>query len=222
MANPEHLAKLHEGADAWNQFRAGLEIKADLSGADLSGKDLSGADLRDVNFERANLQDAKLNANKLLLNGNLRGANLSGANLSGANLEDANLTEAELFEANLRQTYLCGADLSGVKGGLRTEQLAGADLSGATLPDQLKKLYDGLENVKNISESARKLFLAVLAACLYSWLTIATTTDVNLITNRASSPLPIIQTSCHWQQCGRCADAFVESIHLHPRVRAKS
>jgi len=56
-------------------------------------------------------------------------------------------------------------------------------------------LYNALENVKGISESARKLFLAVLVACLYSWLTIATTTDVNLITNRNSSPLPIIQTS---------------------------
>lgn len=56
-------------------------------------------------------------------------------------------------------------------------------------------MYEGLDNVKSISESARKLFLAVLAACLYCWLTIATTVDVNLITNRASSPLPIIQTS---------------------------
>ncbi len=55
-------------------------------------------------------------------------------------------------------------------------------------------MYDKLENVKGISESARKIFLAVLAGCLYCWLTIATTTDVNLITNRASSPLPIIQT----------------------------
>ena len=77
---------------------------------------------------------------------------------------------------------------------MRTEQLAGADLTGAKLPDDLKTLYDKLENVKGISESARKIFLAVLAACLYCWLTIATTTDVNLITNRASSPLPIIQT----------------------------
>ena len=77
----------------------------------------------------------------------------------------------------------------------RTEQLAGADLTGAKLPEQLKKLYDGLQNVKNLSERARKLFLAALSGCLYSWLTIATTTDINLITNRASSQLPIIQTS---------------------------
>ena len=67
-------------------------------------------------------------------------------------------------------------------------------MTGAKLPEQLKTLYDKLENVKGISESARKIFLAVLAGCLYCWLTIATTTDVNLITNRASSPLPIIQT----------------------------
>ncbi len=46
------------------------------------------------------------------------------------------------------------------------------------------------------SPKARAKFsCAVLAACLYCWLTIATTTDVNLITNRASSPLPIIQTA---------------------------
>jgi len=95
----------------------------------------------------------------------------------------------------MREANLQSANLSGAKGGLQTEQLAGADLTGASLPEELKKLYDALENVNNISESARKLFLAVLAACLYSWLTIATTTDVNLITNRASTPLPIIQTS---------------------------
>ena len=34
----------------------------------------------------------------------------------------------------------------------------------------------------------------MLAACVYSWLTIATTTDVRLLTNSVSSPLPIIQT----------------------------
>ncbi len=63
------------------------------------------------------------------------------------------------------------------------------------LPEELKNLYEALENFRNISESARKLFFAVLAACLYCWLTIATTKDVNLLSNRASSPLPIIQTS---------------------------
>jgi hypothetical protein len=45
----------------------------------------------------------------------------------------------------------------------------------------------GLDNgQRDISESARKLFITMLVGCLYSWLTIATTTDVNLITNRVS------------------------------------
>lgn len=159
MTNPEEIAKLNEGVEAWNQWRAHDSTTPDLSEVDFSGKDLSLADLHGAD---------------------LRGVNFNGSNLSGANLREANLQ---------------GADLSGAKGGLRAEQLAGADLTGAILPEGLEKLFDSLQNVNNISESARKLFLAVLAACLYSWLTIATTTDVNLITNRASSPLPIIQTS---------------------------
>ncbi len=194
MANPEHLGKLNEGVEAWNHWKAGRAIFADLNGADLSGKDLSGADLRGANFEGANLRGAKLGSGTLLWNANLSRADLYQANLSGAELQDVNFTGADLFEAKLREANLQGADLTGANGGLQTEQLAGANLTGAKLPEPLKKLYDGLDNVKGISESARKIFLAVLAGCLYCWLTIATTTNVNLITNRASSPLPIIQT----------------------------
>jgi uncharacterized protein YjbI with pentapeptide repeats len=184
MANQEQLATLEQGVEAWNQWRASQATPPDLSGADLSGKDLSRADLRDVRFSESNLARATLRE------ANLQGAVLRGADLRGVNFSESNLTGASLREANLQ-----GVDLSVARRGLQTEQLAGADLTGATLPEELKKQYDSLENVNNISESARKLFLAVLAACLYSWLTIATTTDLNLITNRASSPLPIIQTS---------------------------
>jgi len=171
VANSEHLAKLDEGVEAWNNWRVNHAFLPDLRGAALSGRDLSTANLR-------------------------------GADLRGAGFEASSLFRASLREANLQ-----GIDLSVAKRGLQTEQLAGADLTGATLPEELKKLYDGLQNVNNISESARKLFLAVLAACLYSWLTIATTTDVNLITNRASSPLPNHpnQYSHCWVLLGRAA-----------------
>jgi uncharacterized protein YjbI with pentapeptide repeats len=184
MADPKQLAKLDEGVGAWSQWRAGKAIAPDLSGVDFSGKDLSRADLRGANFTGSDLSGTTL-----------REANLEDAVLRGADLRGVNFSESTLLGASLREANLQGVDLSVAKRGLRTEQLAGADLTGATLPEELKKLYDSLQNVNNISESARKLFLAVLAACLYSWLTIATTTDVNLITNRASSPLPIIQTS---------------------------
>jgi uncharacterized protein YjbI with pentapeptide repeats len=79
--------------------------------------------------------------------------------------------------------------------GLHAAQLAGADLTGAKLPTSVADLLKDLTGTKGITDNAQKLFVAMLAASLYSWLTIATTTDLNLITNRASSPLPIIQTS---------------------------
>ncbi len=185
MANAEELAKLQDLLwKEWNEWRASQSEALDLGGADLRGKDLVGKDLRDANLKHSDLRGVMMG------DADLRHADLSGADLRGSRLDKANLSGASLRETNLQ-----GVDLSVAQRGLQTEQLAGADLTGATLPPELSKLYDSLENVNNISESARKLFLAVLAACLYSWLTIATTTDVNLITNRASSPLPIIQTS---------------------------
>jgi|SRR5208337_3255274 len=188
MANPVHLEKLNEGVDAWNQWRAeNQQIEVDLSEADLGGKDLTSADLRGANLEGANLRGVRLGP-AFLSDTYLRQADLSQANLQHVNFAESYLSNASLREANLQ-----GADLSGVTGGLRTEQLAGADLTGAKLPDDLKTLYDKLENAKGISENARKVFLVVLAACLYCWL--ATAPDVNLITNRPTSPLPTIQAS---------------------------
>src|SRR5271166_6061773 len=197
MANLEHLDKLNEGVAAWNEWvRAMPGFGADLQKADLSGKDLSGFDLRNAQLQGANLRGTEFGPGTLLWEAKItEGADLCQADFCGAELDKVDFTRSDLFQAKFREANLRGADLSDTDGFLRTEELAGADLTGAKLPEPLKKLYESLENVKGISESARKIFLAVLAACLYCWLTIATTTDVNLITNRASSPLPIIQTS---------------------------
>ncbi len=184
MANAEQLAKLELFYEEWNQWRASQSAALDLSGANLRDKSLIGKNLVDADLKGADLSRAILGD-----------ANLKNADLHGADLRDASFHQTNLFGASLRETNLQRVDFSVAQRGLQTEQLAGADLTGATLQPELTKLYDSLENVNNISESARKLFLVVLGACLYSWLTIATTTDLNLITNRASSPLPIIQTS---------------------------
>lgn len=122
-------------------------------------------------------------------------SDLSGSNLQGAALMDIDFAGANLFETDLRNADLRGADLSKARGCLLARQFAGADLTGATLPEAIANAFDKLGSVSDISDSAKKLFLALLAACLYSWLTIATTKDVDLITNRASSPLPVIQTA---------------------------
>ena len=72
--------------------------------------------------------------------------------------------------------------------------LAGAVLTNAKLPDDIKK-FDQLTHAAETSKHAGTTFFALLAASLYSWLTIGTTTDVALITGAASSPLPIINTN---------------------------
>jgi hypothetical protein len=109
MANPEHLAILEKGVEAWNKWRK-EHPKAipDLSGADLSGALLTGA-----NFSTAGLGWARL-----------RGAFLSGANLSGAELVLAELRGANLREANLRGANLSAVDFSWA-------HFDGADLTGA-------------------------------------------------------------------------------------------
>ena len=94
-----------------------------------------------------------------------------------------------------RPEELRGADLSGQDlrdvAGLLPEHLAGAVLTGAILPDHLAR-FEALGQVAAISSEARKIFIGLLAACVYSWLVIGTTKDVALILNTSSSPLPII------------------------------
>jgi hypothetical protein len=92
----------------------------------------------------------------------------------------------------LRGQDLRGQDLTAIEGRL-PEHLAGADLTGAKLPDEIAE-FPALDQVAAISGEARKVFIGLLAACVYSWLVVGTTTDVALILNTASSPLPIINT----------------------------
>lgn len=113
---------------------------------------------------------------------------LADANLSGRDFADVDLIGADFKNADLRRANLSRAKLAGAT-------FAGADLTGAQLPEPIAKSLDDLGAVREISSNAQRLFIAMLGACLYSWLTIATTTDVNLVTNRATSSLPVIQTT---------------------------
>jgi len=96
MANPEHLAILKQGVEAWNQWRRRLpNVEVDLARADLEDERLIGINFHSVNLKRATL----------------RGANLSQADLTWANLIYANLSEASLMGADLRDAYLIDTDL---------------------------------------------------------------------------------------------------------------
>jgi hypothetical protein len=132
VANQEHLAKLAEGVEAWNVWRADTDEQPDLRGADLSGADLSGANLDGADLVDANLCEA-LFCGAQLSDAQLRGANLTAGNFDRANLRraslrrvklspfadlrpvnfyEANLSHADLYEANLSGANLYGANLS--------------------------------------------------------------------------------------------------------------
>ena len=131
MANPEQVAILKEGVEAWNNWQnENTEVRPNLSGANMRGANLIGANLSRANLSRANL----FNAN--LFNANLIGADLSGAKLSVANLIEAKLIEAKLIEADLVEADLTFANLSGAnlsEANLRRANLREADLRGAYL-----------------------------------------------------------------------------------------
>jgi uncharacterized protein YjbI with pentapeptide repeats len=151
MADPDPVADLMKGVDAWNMWRSenpdvepdliGASLSGvDLSGADLSAADLSGADLCRANLRRANLDEANLGRASLggafLGGANLRRASLREAKLSGADLRGADLRRADLSGADLRAADLRGTDLYRTNFGranLRDAKLGGAFLGGAFL-----------------------------------------------------------------------------------------
>jgi hypothetical protein len=156
---------------------------ANLQGANLSNANLLGGSLIQANFRSAylkaaifekqeNTEEKQENNNEIELNRTLQVPDLTGARFQNADLSDAKLSTVT---------------------GLLTGALAGANLSNAKLPTDIAK-FDGLAHVAETSKNAATIFFGLLGACLYSWLTIATTTDLALIVNSANSPLPIINT----------------------------
>jgi hypothetical protein len=130
MANPEHLAKLLEGVNAWNEWRAknhGLIpvlTEAQLSGISLKEANLFRVYLISANLHEANLDEAQLTGADVsaadLSGATLRRANLAGAEFSGTNLAAADLTEANLYLADFRGANLDRCNFRGATVGNTT------------------------------------------------------------------------------------------------------
>ena len=137
-------------------------------------------------FRDADLRDLDLSgvawAGEDFTNCDLRGANLSGCDFAGAKFE-----RAELWNADLS-----GSDLTGVTK-LFPAQLAATNLKGAKLPDSLAK-FEALAASAELADNASKVFLTILGAVAFTFLTLATTTDAQLITNTSNTKLPVIGT----------------------------
>ena len=158
MANPEHLAILKQGVEAWNKWREeNPGTKIDLRKTNLSETDLRWADLREAKISRADFRSADLRGARLnwtiLIKAKFSNANLSGVDLRNADLRWAKIGEADLSGADLRETDLRGADLSGAN--IREADLSGADLRKADLRKaNLKRVDLGWADLReaNITE----------------------------------------------------------------------
>lgn len=168
MADAEQLRMLSKGVETWNSWRQEhAQVRVDLSEAELSDTHLEG-----VNLEHADL----------------RGANLEMAHLQEAILKKAQLQKAKLWRAELHGADLEGADLTGAEG-FAEEQVGNANLRNARLPSVA---FEGLRLVEDTAKNLQTTQFTLLTACLYSWLTIITTTHARLLTNTTTSPLPLI------------------------------
>lgn len=127
MANPEHVAKLKEGVEAWNAWRAANSNEwPDLSDCNcFASADLRGANLSDVHLRRADLRETNLSG------ANLNDADLYETNLHCADLNDANLSQADLTRSDLSKASLQRVDAS--RAFFRLADLSGADFTDADL-----------------------------------------------------------------------------------------
>jgi uncharacterized protein YjbI with pentapeptide repeats len=143
----------------------------------------------------AELQDILADHERWLASGGTEGVRAFGAplDLSCMDLGSANLQRAVVRGVDFRHCNLEGANLNGVQG-LTAERVAGANLTDADLPPSVSR-FDTLGIVEDLSKSSKTILMALLGACAYCWLTIGTTMDVRLLSNRGTSPLPIVQTN---------------------------
>jgi uncharacterized protein YjbI with pentapeptide repeats len=115
MSNPQHLAVLAKGVQAFNQWRQGNPgLIPDLAGGGLEELLAQGGPLWDPKGRRADLSGIDLRG-AVLNQVRLPGVLLSGADLDGAHLLGADLSQATLVGANLRGALLGGANLRGIK-----------------------------------------------------------------------------------------------------------
>src|SRR2546423_9576190 len=103
-------------------------------------------------------------ANQDVSNVDFRDAPLRGSSFKNASVRDADFRGADLREA----------DFTDAKG-LLPGRIAGANVAGAILPPNLET-FDDLKALEAASKNSQTLFITMLGACIYSWLTIATTT----------------------------------------------
>ncbi len=76
-----------------------------------------------------------------------------------------------------------------------TSAVSAAPIEAPAADAVLASQKDNIKQLEEISRNSQTTFLALILACVYSFLTIATTTDAALMSNSNATPLPIIQVN---------------------------
>ncbi len=229
-----------EEADLFDAHLEGaVLLKAYLAGANLWKTHLSRANLRWAHLEGAILRRAHLEG------ADLYGAHLEGAYLKEAHLEGANCHFAKFDDAVLSSVIFEGeveeeaqAEPSTetnpqpaesrakkekvtkhlVARNLSASQLARANLHQTVLPSKGIDFEPGLERVKEVTGSARNVFLSIIVACLFSWLTLANATDLALLINDKAFYLPIVNIDVPAEGFFVVAPIILLSVYVYLHV----
>jgi hypothetical protein len=143
MANPEHVAKLKEGREAWNAWRdrASPNDRPDLSGLHLSGTFLDGHDLTGVDFS-----DSELHAISFRVAW-FGGASFERARISSSMFRDTVMPQCCFRKSEIRSTifYRCLLPRSDFTDSLFEEN---------TFADALLNDVRGLESINHAKKSS--------------------------------------------------------------------
>jgi uncharacterized protein YjbI with pentapeptide repeats len=130
MANPEHLAILKQGVEAWNRWRAEhRDVDPDLGGTFGNPTKLHSSNLREAVFFHAYLDFVDFSR------GDLARARFDGAWLRGSSFHSASLQEASFIYTNLVGVKFREADLTGAD--LTRANCNGADFTDAVLTEAI-------------------------------------------------------------------------------------
>jgi hypothetical protein len=154
MANPDHVAKLKEGAEAWNEWRDSTDVEPDLRNANLSRREFIGYRFEKVRLDSATIHDVRF-VNCYFAKGSFHGAfaadaifeesyvescDFGGATLTGARFAFTIAREANFADVDLSWAYFDTCDLERANFGK-------ARLSRTTFSNVSLRSVDGLDSV---------------------------------------------------------------------------
>lgn len=150
-------------------------------GKNISGQDFSSALLQHSNFSHSQSDNCNFT------NTRLEGADFSFSDLKHSQFEGSNLKNTVFHFAQLEDCDLSTAV------NLSETQFAGANLSYCKLPTSFS--FPTLNYVQEAAKSLSVHLITLFLACLYSWIAIGSTTDIDLLHDAKSIFFPLLEMS---------------------------